>query len=250
MDDKTPNQYKESDQVSFVLEIPETITPELAEKIDLLDRLMCQIAPLEPVSSSPRVQSAFKYVQEMAKEAADFSLSSIKRLHELIGLEGKLRGSIEAFWSENNIAIDDYHPALAEDLEKILTAYINKYHPKQPAEHPLLRIAGAYLTFELIHPFRDGNGRVGRLIVARLMYAYGYGDLAPYLEGWMGDNNVKHGSLFKSQIHSYLAWCNPSFRDYFLFYVNHFFYAFLVELIDICQNIVGRKISVQKNAVI
>jgi len=34
---------------------------------------------------------------------------------------------------------------------------------------PMLSPRGAYLTFELIHPFRDGNGRTGKVIYNMLL---------------------------------------------------------------------------------
>lgn len=39
---------------------------------------------------------------------------------------------------------------------------------------PLLRIAAFVLDFECIHPFLDGNGRVGRLLTLLLLYQEGY----------------------------------------------------------------------------
>jgi hypothetical protein len=43
-------------------------------------------------------------------------------------------------------------------------------------EHPLMHLARAHAAFERIHPFRDGNGRVGRLVLNLLLVRQG---LAP-----------------------------------------------------------------------
>ncbi len=42
------------------------------------------------------------------------------------------------------------------------------------AVHPLLALASIHAGFERIHPFRDGNGRVGRLILNLLLVRQGY----------------------------------------------------------------------------
>lgn len=47
----------------------------------------------------------------------------------------------------------------------------------------LVRLAMAHTYFEAIHPFRDGNGRVGRVILALQMMAEGYSPL--YLSGYI-----------------------------------------------------------------
>lgn len=52
------------------------------------------------------------------------------------------------------------------DLEKLL-------HADDLFVHPLLRIAIAHYQFETIHPFLDGNGRLGRLMISLYLASEG-----------------------------------------------------------------------------
>ena len=57
-------------------------------------------------------------------------------------------------------------PALLADLER----FIHDAEPKLPA---LVRVALVHAQFETIHPILDGNGRIGRLLIAALMEQWG-----------------------------------------------------------------------------
>lgn len=57
-----------------------------------------------------------------------------------------------------------------------------RYAPREEEMHSLslvMQLAIAHAQFETIHPFRDGNGRIGRLLLA----AEGYPPL--YLSGYL-----------------------------------------------------------------
>ncbi|GHC91530.1 adenosine monophosphate-protein transferase [Pseudorhodoferax aquiterrae] len=56
--------------------------------------------------------------------------------------------------------------ALLADLERFV-------HAPTPDLPPLARIALVHAQFETIHPFLDGNGRIGRLLIAALLEHWG-----------------------------------------------------------------------------
>jgi Fic family protein len=61
-------------------------------------------------------------------------------------------------------------PALVEDCMAALERFIHD----EPAPYPaLLKAALAHIQFETIHPFLDGNGRVGRLLIALMLHQGG-----------------------------------------------------------------------------
>lgn len=40
-------------------------------------------------------------------------------------------------------------------------------------DHPLIKIVIAHAEFEAIHPFNDGNGRIGRIVIPLMLCAEG-----------------------------------------------------------------------------
>jgi Fic family protein len=76
--------------------------------------------------------------------------------------------------------------ALLEDLETFLN-----YQPEGNAFLPIVvRVAIVHAQFETIHPFRDGNGRVGRLMLPLMLAAEGYPPI--YLAGILKTNQREY----------------------------------------------------------
>lgn len=63
--------------------------------------------------------------------------------------------------------------ASPEKVKSEMDALLGWYH-ENPDIHPLERAAWFHGKFEQIHPFEDGNGRTGRMIVNAMLVAEGY----------------------------------------------------------------------------
>ena len=86
--------------------------------------------------------------------------------------------------------------ALLGDMERFI-------HVPEPSLPPLIRIALVHAQFETIHPFLDGNGRIGRLLIAALLEHWG---LLPeplmYLSGYLKQRQMdyyRHLSSIRTQ---------------------------------------------------
>ena len=84
-------------------------------------------------------------------------------------------------------------PALLADLERYIhSAGAHAEHDTSTLP-PLVRIALVHVQFETIHPFLDGNGRMGRLLIAALIEQWG---LLPeplmYVSGFLKQHQAEY----------------------------------------------------------
>lgn len=64
-------------------------------------------------------------------------------------------------------------PPPANEVPALLGRLEHFIHDDASALLPLVRVALVHVQFETIHPFLDGNGRIGRLLIAALLEAWG-----------------------------------------------------------------------------
>ena len=111
-------------------------------------------------------------VAEQELKGRPFNLNLLLRLHEILldsvrGLH-KARGrfrTIQNWIGSTGSTIDtaDFVPPAPETLPELLDNWEKYYHMDRP--DPLVQLAVVHAQFEILHPFLDGNGRLGRLIV-------------------------------------------------------------------------------------
>jgi Fic family protein len=66
-----------------------------------------------------------------------------------------------------------YTPPHGEEfLNPLISNFIEFYNDESPAIDPLIKISLLHYQFEAIHPFEDGNGRVGRIFLVLSFLTY------------------------------------------------------------------------------
>lgn len=102
---------------------------------------------------------------------------------------GKFRDDHEAIFDAlGNVVYEAPHPKLVPSYIKKLIKFIASDKEKSIP----IRAVLAHLTFEDIHPFVDGNGRVGRLLQFAILNSAGYGMRGLAFPEKLIEQNRKH----------------------------------------------------------
>lgn len=133
---------------------------------------------LTPSKAKKELENLVQSLEIVQKQnwESPLELAIIKNLHnkvmkDLIAEAGQLRHESLAIYNMAGIAV--YLAPPSGELKVLLSdwlAYINS----SQGVHPLIKTAIAHYVFEKIHPFMDGNGRVGRVLMHVLLKKYGY----------------------------------------------------------------------------
>jgi len=79
-------------------------------------------------------------------------------------------------YRQRNVIITgtDYLPPEYQEIPKLMKKLINNLSRVDKDKHPLEAASDLHAEFEAIHPFIDGNGRIGRLLLSILTMKNGY----------------------------------------------------------------------------
>ena len=148
-----------------------TLTLEETEKILLqidLDRFITE----QEIFEAKNLARVVLYINKKAKEQ-ELTLETILLLHKMLisnirdDVAGRFRKDNEYVRVGNHIAPGPQE--VLNRLQKMLVEYNAASH-----ESIIKRIAKLHLVFEYVHPFIDGNGRIGRVINNYLLIREGF----------------------------------------------------------------------------
>ncbi|OGK52446.1 hypothetical protein A3B02_01095 [Candidatus Roizmanbacteria bacterium RIFCSPLOWO2_01_FULL_42_14] len=131
------------------------------------------------------ILDAYALIQQR-RQGQPITIDDIKNIHacvmhNLTESPGHFRQEIGAIFNQAGIAVYLSPPPgkIATYLQQLLQ-YSNTAH----RIHPLVMAALVHLIFEKIHPFVDGNGRVGRLLMHLVLayHSYDFGIPIPFEE--------------------------------------------------------------------
>lgn len=147
-------------------------TLTLQETALVLEGITVDKKPLKDHLEAVGHRDAFLYVQDLVKNNIPFSESIIKQIHTLVLMDrpddrGVYRRIPVRIMGAFHVPPD---PILVpEQMENLITEFAGN-----KKLHPIERAALFHLKFEGIHPFVDGNGRTGRLILNLMLMQAGY----------------------------------------------------------------------------
>lgn len=131
---------------------------------------------------------AFGYLQK----SFNFNISSIKRLYNILTKDLMMDGKIpypKGFKKIANI-VGNSPTTPPERVEEDLKNLLIWYKSNKNRMHPLILAFEFHRKYEVIHPFQDGNGRTGRLIMNKILISTGYSPIIVYKDNKLAYFNV------------------------------------------------------------
>lgn len=160
-------------------------------------------------------QRALKGAQKAMESGQPLSIYLIRAAHQTLLSFG--RGAAKSpgkFKTEQNYLADrmkknilfiPISPEKLQDGMDDLFKYINE-HP----DTPLIKAGVSHVEFEALHPFMDGNGRIGRMIITLLLWSTKVIS-APhfYISGFLEENKDAYIDKMRavSETNDWTGWC-------------------------------------------
>lgn len=160
-------------------------------------------------------QRALLNAQRAMKEGYPLSQHLIKTLHQqLLSFGRGAQKSPGKYKTEQNYLADRikqkilFTPIRPEKLNDGLENLFTYIH--ESSDPVLIKTALMHLEFEALHPFQDGNGRIGRMLITLLLWSSGaISEPHFYISGYMEENKEDYIDTMRevSRSNNWEIWC-------------------------------------------
>jgi Fic family protein len=136
--------------------------------------------PLDDAREVSRCVAAMAHGIERLRGGFPLSLRLLREMHGVLLDQPRGGGKTPGQFRRSQVWIGGtrpgnavFVPPPADRLGECLDAFERFLHDMPEATPPLIKAALAHVQFETIHPFLDGNGRIGRLLIVLQLVADG-----------------------------------------------------------------------------
>jgi Fic family protein len=142
--------------------------------------------PMRDHTEAINHHEAIFFIRDLAARNVDITPTTLKQIHGLI-LHGIDRTNAGVY-RKVSVTVGKHVPPPAFLIERRMEELFEFYEANKATLHPVELAAQFHEKFETIHPFIDGNGRSGRLVMNLILIRAGYpitvieGDDAPRTE--------------------------------------------------------------------
>ncbi|MFH1503282.1 MAG: Fic family protein [Candidatus Diapherotrites archaeon] len=129
------------------------------------------IAPNKPIRDIREAENHNKVFLDMLKHKEDLTIKLLLNWHQRIF--GDSKPDISGKFRDYLVRIGSYIAPGWQDVEDLMNEFI-KFIEKNKKMNPVELAGKGHYKFESIHPFGDGNGRIGRLLMNFILWNSGY----------------------------------------------------------------------------
>ena len=142
----------------------EVNTLTLKETAMVLEGMTIDKKPLKDHLEAVGHRDAFLYIEDIARKKTKLSETEIKNIHALVLMD---RPEDKGVYRRIPVRIAGAYaqPVQPYLIEPKMAQLLAENEQRKRTMHCIERIARFHLDFEGIHPFIDGNGRTGRLVL-------------------------------------------------------------------------------------
>ncbi|MDE1874376.1 MAG: Fic family protein [Candidatus Micrarchaeota archaeon] len=160
----------------------------------------------KPVRDIKEAEAHRNVFYQMLHMKGDLALDALMDWHRKLFAETKpgIAGSLRSY--QVYISGSRHVPPVHSNLRSLVSDFFKWYHEEEHTENAVELAARAHMRFETIHPFGDGNGRVGRLIMNFILHRAGYPMMNIRYTGRRSYYNALERSNIKDDENVFVQW--------------------------------------------